>query len=103
MDKFIEWVLTIPGMLICGGVLLLLIAIIILIFTSVKSKKGDSDEKPKKDKKKKELFNEISNYYKENIPVFIGFVISFIASLVFVFAGPEGIKKFFKNHVKWGK
>ena len=50
MDKFMEWVLTIPGMLICGGVLLLLIAIIILIFTSVKSKKGDVEEKPKKGK-----------------------------------------------------
>ena len=49
MDKFMEWVLTIPGMLICGGVLLLLIAIIILIFTSVKSKKGDVEEKPKKE------------------------------------------------------
>ena len=43
---------------------------------------------------------EFLEYYKENIPVFIGFVISFIASLVFVFAGPIGIKNFFKNHVK---
>jgi hypothetical protein len=32
--------------------------------------------------------------------VFIGFVISFIASVIFVFAGPTGIKNFFKNHVK---
>lgn len=47
-----------------------------------------------------EAFAKMFEYYKENIPVFIGFVISFIASLVFVFAGPKGIKKFFKNHVK---
>ncbi len=47
-----------------------------------------------------EAFVKMFEYYKENIPVFIGFVISFIASLVFVFAGPDGIKKFFKNHVK---
>ena len=37
-------------------------------------------------------------YYKANIPVFIGFVISFIASLVFVFAGPKGIMNLLKNH-----
>ena len=43
MDKFLEWIGTIPGMLICGGVLLLLIAIIILIFTSVRGKKGKKD------------------------------------------------------------
>ena len=47
-----------------------------------------------------EAFSAMAEYYKENIPVFIGFVISFIASLVFVFAGPSGIKNFFKNHVK---
>ena len=47
-----------------------------------------------------EAFSAMAEYYKENIPVLIGFIISFIASLVFVFAGPIGIKNFFKNHVK---
>lgn len=47
-----------------------------------------------------EAFAKMFEYYKENIPVFIGFVISFVASLVFVFAGPKGIKNYFKNHVK---
>lgn len=47
-----------------------------------------------------EAFAAMFEYYKENIPVFIGFVISFIASLIFVFAGPQGIKDFFKKHVK---
>lgn len=44
-----------------------------------------------------EAFVRMFEYYKENIPVFIGFVISFIASLVFIFAGPKGIKKFFER------
>ena len=47
-----------------------------------------------------EAFSAMFEYYKENIPVFIGFVISFIASVIFVFAGSTGIKNFFKNHVK---
>jgi diacylglycerol kinase (ATP) len=47
-----------------------------------------------------DAFAKMIEYYKANIPVFIGFVISFIASLVFVFAGPKGIKNFFKNHIK---
>ena len=47
-----------------------------------------------------EAFSAMFEYYKENIPVFIGFVINFIASVIFVFAGPTGIKNFFKNHVK---
>lgn len=47
-----------------------------------------------------EAFAKMFEYYKENIPVFVGFIVSFVASLVFVFAGPKGIKKFFKNHVK---
>ncbi len=47
-----------------------------------------------------EAFVKMFDYYKENIPVLIGFVISFVASLIFVFAGPYGIKKFLKNHVK---
>ena len=47
-----------------------------------------------------EAFVKMFEYYKENIPVFIGFVISFIVSLIFVFAGPVGIKNFFKKHVK---
>ncbi len=44
-----------------------------------------------------DAFAKMLEYYKANIPVFIGFVISFIASLVFVFAGPKGIKKFFER------
>ncbi|MBQ2841962.1 MAG: diacylglycerol kinase family protein [Clostridia bacterium] len=47
-----------------------------------------------------DAFVRMFNYYKENIPVLIGFVISFIASLIFVFAGPCGISSFFKKHVK---
>ena len=47
-----------------------------------------------------DAFVKMFEYYKENIPVLIGFIISFIASLVFVFAGPYGIKNFFKKHVR---
>lgn len=47
-----------------------------------------------------DAFVKMIEYYKENIPVLIGFIISFIASLIFVFAGPYGIKDFFKKHVK---
>ncbi len=47
-----------------------------------------------------EAFAKMFEYYKENIPVLIGFIISFIASLIFVFAGPSGIKNFFKNHTR---
>ena len=47
-----------------------------------------------------DAFRAMFEYYKENIPVLIGFSISFIASVIFVFAGPQGIKNFFKNHVK---
>ena len=47
-----------------------------------------------------EAFAAMADYYKENIPVLIGFIISFVASLIFVFSGPQGIKKFFKKHVK---
>ncbi len=47
-----------------------------------------------------EAFKKMFEYYKENIPVLIVFIISFVASLIFVFAGPQGIKNFFKNHVK---
>lgn len=47
-----------------------------------------------------DAFAAMVDYYKENIPVLIGFIISFIASLIFVFAGPKGIKEFFKKHVK---
>ena len=39
-----DWFLTVPGMLITGGVLLLLIALIMFIVTSVKSKKGSKEE-----------------------------------------------------------
>ncbi len=47
-----------------------------------------------------EAFVKMFEYYKENIPVLIAFIISFIASLIFVFAGPTGIKEFFKKHIK---
>lgn len=47
-----------------------------------------------------EAFAKMFEYYKENIPVLIGFIISFIASVIFVFAGPYGIKNFFRNHIK---
>lgn len=47
-----------------------------------------------------EAFVKMVEYYKENIPVLIGFIISFIASVIFVFAGPYGIKNFFRKHVK---
>lgn len=47
-----------------------------------------------------ESFVKMFEYYKENIPVLIGFIISFIASVIFVFAGPYGIKNFFVKHVK---
>ncbi|MBQ2848625.1 MAG: diacylglycerol kinase family protein [Clostridia bacterium] len=47
-----------------------------------------------------EAFVRMFEYYKENIPVLIGFIVSFIVSIIFVFAGPDGIKNFFKNHVK---
>ena len=47
-----------------------------------------------------DAFAKMADYYKENIPVLIGFIISFIASVIFVFAGPYGIKKFFSKHVK---
>ena len=47
-----------------------------------------------------EAFAKMFEYYKENIPVLIGFIISFIASVIFVFAGPYGIKNFFVKHVK---
>lgn len=40
----LDWFMTIPGMLISGGVLLLLIALIIFIVTSVKSKKENKEE-----------------------------------------------------------
>lgn len=42
-----------------------------------------------------DAFRAMVEYYSQNIPVFIGFVASFIFSLVFVFAGPEKIKEFF--------
>lgn len=47
-----------------------------------------------------EAFAKMFDYYKENVPVLIGFIVSFIASVIFVFAGPYGIKNFFKKHVK---
>ncbi len=47
-----------------------------------------------------EAFEKMFDYYRENLPVLIGFIISFIVSLIFVFAGPHGIKNFFRKHVK---
>lgn len=47
-----------------------------------------------------DAFVKMFEYYKDNIPVLIVFIISFIASLIFVFAGPYGIKNFFKKHVR---
>ncbi len=47
-----------------------------------------------------EAFIKMFVYYKENIPVLVGFILSFAASVIFVFAGPHGIKNFFKKHVK---
>ena len=43
MDFSLEWFMTIPGLLISGGVLLLLIALILLIVTGKKKKKGDKE------------------------------------------------------------
>lgn len=43
-------------------------------------------------------FAKMAEYYKENIPVLIVLVVSVAAAFVFVFAGPQGIKKFFKKH-----
>lgn len=45
-------------------------------------------------------FAAMVEYYKENIPVLVALVVSVAAGFVFAFAGPLGIKKFFKNHVK---
>lgn len=45
-----------------------------------------------------DAFAKMIEYYKENIPVFIALVMSVAAAFVFVFAGPQGIKKFFKKH-----
>ena len=45
MNFSLDWFLTIPGMLITGGVLLLVIALTILLVTSSKAKKGKKKEK----------------------------------------------------------
>ena len=42
-----------------------------------------------------EAFSAMADYYSQNIHVFIGFIVSFIFSLIFVFAGPLKIKDFF--------
>lgn len=42
----IDFFLTIPGMLILGGILLLIVAVILFIVASVKSKKDDKEETP---------------------------------------------------------
>ncbi len=45
-----------------------------------------------------DAFVKMAEYYKENIPVLIVLIVSVAAAFVFVFAGPQGIKKFFKKH-----
>lgn len=47
-----------------------------------------------------QAFAAMAEYYKENIPVLIALALSIAAGVVFVFAGPQGIKNFFKKHVK---
>lgn len=47
-----------------------------------------------------EAFAKMFEYYKENIPVLIGFVISFIVSVIFALAGPLEIRDFLKKHIK---
>lgn len=47
-----------------------------------------------------EAFAAMLEYYKANLPVFLILLLSVAASLVFVFAGPTGIKNFFKKHIK---
>ena len=47
-----------------------------------------------------QAFAAMAEYYKENIPVLIALVVSVAAGVVFVFVGPQGIKNFFKKHVK---
>lgn len=44
-----------------------------------------------------EAFAKMAEYYKENIPVLIALIVSVAAAFVFVFAGPQGIKKLFKK------
>lgn len=47
-----------------------------------------------------EAFRAMAEYYANNIPVLILLIVSVAASLVFIFAGPSGIKSFFKKHIK---
>lgn len=47
-----------------------------------------------------EAFAKMFEYYQNNIPVLIALIVSVAAGFVFVFAGPLGIKEFFKKHVK---
>lgn len=47
-----------------------------------------------------EAFKAMAEYYKANLPVLLLLIVSVAASLVFVFAGPDGIEKFIKNHIK---
>ena len=47
-----------------------------------------------------EAFKAMFEFYKANIPVFILLLVSVAASVVFIFAGPNGIKQFFAKHVK---
>ena len=44
-----------------------------------------------------EAFAKMAEYYKENIPVLIALIVSVAAAFVFVFAGPQGMKKLFKK------
>ncbi len=47
-----------------------------------------------------EAFRAMVEYYKANLPVFIALVLSVIAAVIFIFAGPYGIKNFLKKYVK---
>lgn len=47
-----------------------------------------------------EAFAKMFEYYQNNLPVFIALILSVAAGFVFVFAGPLGIRDFFKKHVK---
>lgn len=47
-----------------------------------------------------EAFTAMLEFYRANLPVFIVLLVSVAASVVFIFAGPKGIKEFFAKHIK---
>lgn len=63
-----SWFLTVPGMLITGGILLLLVALIIFIVTS-RGEKEPKEEKPKKEKKGKKADQPIASETVQSVPV----------------------------------